>query len=66
MNNPYKYFAQWGVKVFPTKNHPALLLGDKPFVSLLVDLMPTKRAKKFAEKFNKDFKDQIDWDYEKK
>lgn len=53
----------YGVKVFDKER---ILLPEKPFLSLPVSLMPTKGLKRKARKFNRNFKEKIDWSYDNK
>lgn len=61
MRRNQEIMASYGARVFKEKKDFSRLLGDKPFLSLPVKDMPTKSLKRKARKFNRKFKDQIDW-----
>lgn len=60
--NEHQIRAAYGVKVLSS---PALLPQEK-FLPLRVVDMPTKSLKRKARKFNRNFQDNIDWQYDGK
>lgn len=64
MNLDYKAKFLYGVSVMSKEK--ALIFPVKPYVSLPVWKIKGKKNKKFAKKFNLQFRDKIDWSYDKK
>jgi hypothetical protein len=65
MGKHYTHYAQYGIKIFDVS---AYILPQRPFLSLPVAELRkvSKRAAKIARKFNYKFRDQIDWDFDRK
>lgn len=62
--NEYQIRSAYGVKVF--EPFAAMIMPQRSFLSLPVKDMPSKGLRRKARKFNRNFKDKIDWLYDGK